>query len=1000
MNREGGIKVLLVEDAEADAELVLRELRKNGIIYVSRRVDREDDLHEALQEFRPHVILSDYSLPGRFDGYRALAISRQLAPDTPFIFVSVTIGEENAIESLKKGASDYVLKSNLFRLSNAVRRALEEVELRRLQKETERKVEEQRAFFRKIIDLDKNLIFAKDREGRFVLVNEAFAHFLGTTPGNLLGETNIDFISPANAGLVKHLQMDELEVMDTKCEKFFPEVKITDANGRVHWLQTVICPIISPNGSTDMILAVGTDITERKEMEDELHLSIERFETIARATNDVVWDWNLETGHLWRNESFKSLFGYEHDEAEPTINFWVERIHPEVRDAIKNRIDQVIKEGEKYWSDEYQFMRRDGSYAYVYDRGYVIRDDSRKGIRMVGAMMDISERREQEIKIAQLHRIRDVLSGINAIIIRVHDRETLFPEVCRIAVEHGKFAMAWIGLLDRVSNEIRPVAVFGEDKGFHDEAKFSIDAKKPEGQTLVATALRQNKVIFSNDVATTVEMKYQQELLQRGIHSAAALPLSMGDEVVGVVGLHSAEKNSFDEDEIKLLKEMAADISFALENIRREQQLNYLACHDVLTGLPNRDLFTDRLTQVLHLAMQGQVVGLLLLNIERFTHINDVYGRHVGDALLKEFAAHLKGTVSEQDHLARVGANCFAILLGDINEASAAAHFIEEKLHSVMPKLMMIEEQAIMVSNKVGVALSPDDGIEAEILFKNAEAALKSAKRENAKYLFYTRQMNALVAEKLMLENRLRQALDKEEFVLHYQPKINLVSEEVCGLEALIRWNTREGLVPPIRFIPLLEETGMIIEVGLWAIKKAMEDRLGWEKKGLRLLPIAVNVSSAQIRDKNFVSAVMSILGDFSNDKACLELEITETLIMDNLDNNIKKLYELKDNGVFISIDDFGTGYSSLSYMSKLPVDTLKIDRSFISDMLSSPDDTSIVSAIITLAHSLNMKVVAEGVETIEQANLLKFLKCDQFQGYLFSPPLPPLEIESYLRAE
>lgn len=998
MNHGVEIKVLLIEDVETDAELELRELRKSGIIYVSKRVDSEPDLRQALQEFKPHVILSDFSLPGYFDGYRALAISRELAPDIPFIFVSGTIGEENAIESLKNGASDYVLKSNLLRLSNAVKRALDESELKKLQKAAEREIEAQRTFFRKVIDLDKSLIFAKDREGRFALVNEAFAAFLGVTAGDLLGRSNVDLISRSNAELVKHLQMDELEVMDTKCEKFFPEVKITDAYGKIHWLQTVMRPIISPDGGADMILAVSTDITERKQMEDELRQSIERFETIARATNDAVWDWNLQTGYLWRNESFELLFGYG-EEAEPSIRFWMEHIHPDVRDVITSSLYQVIEGEEKYWSAEYRFMRHDGSYAYVYDRGYVIRDASGKGIRMIGAMMDMSERYAQEMKIARLHRIRDVLSGINSTIIRVHDQETLYQEACRIAVEYGKFAMAWIGLLDRTTREICPVAVCGEDKGFHDAARFSIDENKPEGHSLVATVLRENKVIFNNDVAAAVDVKYQQELLARGIHSIAALPLSMGDDVIGVFGLNSTEKNAFDEEEIKLLCEMAADISFGLESINREQQIKYLAYYDILTGLPNRELFTDRLVQALHPAVPGYAVALLLLDLERFAYVNDVYGRHVGDGLLKEFANHLRTCVPEQDRLARVGANCFAILLVDIHEPSVVAHFIEEKLHGVLPRTVMVEGRSILVSSKVGVALSPTDGIEAEVLFRNAEAALKSAKQANAKYLFYAREMNALVAEKLILENRLRQALDKQEFILHYQPKINLSSNEVCGLEALIRWQTQDGLVPPIKFIPLLEETGMIIEVGLWAIRKAMEDQRAWKEKGLTSPPIAVNVSSVQIKDKNFVPAVISILDCFPDDKTGLELEITETLIMENLDDNIKKFYELKDKGVRISIDDFGTGYSSLSYMSKLPVNALKIDRSFISDMLDNPDDTNIVSAIIMLAHSLNLKVIAEGVETTEQVNLLKSLECDQFQGYLFSPPVPPHDIETMLKA-
>jgi len=989
------VKVLLIEDVATDAELALRELRKSGIVCVSRRVDNEQDLRRELLEFKPQVILSDFSLSGTFDGRRALAISQELVPDTPFIFVSGTIGEENAIESLKSGATDYVLKTNLLRLGNAVIRALDEAELRQLQKKAEKDIEEQHAFFRKVIDLDKNLIFARDREGRYVFANQARAEVYGTTPEKLAGKRDSD-LTPHREESDRFRQSD-CEVIETRCEKFIHEEKVTDAGGKVRWLQIIKQPIFSADGEVEMVLSVATDITRRKQMEDELRRNIERFETISKATNDAVWDWDLSTDSLWWNDSFKILFGYQENEIEPHINFWVNRVHPDDRDDVKNGIYHVIEGKGKYWNDEYRFMRRDGSYAYVYDRGFVMRDSTGKGIRMIGAMMDMSDRHEQQLKIYRLNRIREVLSGINSTIVRVHDREILFNEACRIAVEYGKFVMAWIGLLNQATEEIQPVAIYGADRDYHSVARFSINESKPEGQNLVSRSLRENRVIVSNNIATTKGIKYRRELLERGFQSFAVLPLSVGGEAAGTFTLYSPEKDAFDEEEMKLLKEMAADISFALENIKREQQLNYLAYYDVLTGLPNRDLFSDRLTQALHTVTENHIAGLLLLDLERFSYINDVYGRHVGDATLKKFTARLRKMVPEPDHLARVGANCFAILLTEMNDPSAIAQFIENKLSPVVSRPLKIEGKNIKISGKVGVAIAPADGTDAEIILKNAEVALKTAKQGSVRYVFYARDMNAQVAEKLTLENRLQQALKKEEFILYYQPKINLANGQVCGLEALIRWNSKEGLIPPVKFIPLLEETGMIIDVGLWAIRKALQDRQRWKEKGLVPPRIAVNVSPVQIREKDFVSAITGVLDEFPDDNSGLELEITETLIMENLKDNIKKLAELRDKGIQISIDDFGTGYSSLSYMSKLPVNALKIDRSFISVMLSSPDDTSIVSAIISLAHSLNLLVIAEGVETLEQANLLKLLRCDQFQGYLFSPPVPFLDIESVL---
>jgi diguanylate cyclase (GGDEF)-like protein/PAS domain S-box-containing protein len=995
MDRE--VRVLLIEDVATDAELELRELRKSGMVFVSRRVDNEQDLRRELLEFRPEVILSDYSLSGSFDGRRALAISQELAPDTPFIFVSGTIGEENAIDSLKSGATDYILKTNLLRLSNAVLRALEESELRKLQKKAEREMEEQRAFLRKVIDLDKSMIFAKDREGRFVLANEAVANVFGVPVSDLMGKTNADFIPDPE--MVRNYQRDEMEVMETKTEKFFPEVKIKDVSGKTRWLQTVLSPIISADGNANMILAVGTDITERKKMEDELRQSIERFETISKATNDAVWDWDIVTGKLWWNESFKSLFGYREDEIEPHIDFWERHIHPDDRENVSRSLHQVFEGNGQYWNDEYRFMRRDGSYAYVYDRGYVMRDGNGKGVRMIGAMTDISDRYEQDMKIARLNRIHEVLSSINSTIVRVHDRDTLCNEACRIAVQQGKFAMAWIGMVDEDADEIRRVAIHGNDYGYLDTVRFSLDENIPEGKSLVSSALRQNRVKVADNIAVTpeIDVRFRRALSERGFRSLAVLPLNMAGKAVGTFTLYSHEIGAFDEAEMKLLSEMAADISFALEYIHKEHQLNYLAYYDVLTGLPNRNLFGDRLAQVFHSASENRIAGLLLMDIEHFAYINDVYGRHVGDAVLKEITGVLRNIIPEQDHLARVGPNCFAVLLAEINHPSAIAHFIEEKLYPAVSAPVAVEGQTIKLSGKAGVAISPDDGTDVEVLFRNAEAALKSAKQHGNKYVFYASEMNARVAEKLTLETRLRYALEKEEFILYYQPKINLGNGQVCGLEALIRWNSKEGLVPPVKFIPLLEETGMIVEAGLWVIKKAMQDRQSWRKKGLTPPRIAVNVSPVQIREKDFVKDITDILDKFPEEKSGLEIEITESLIMENLKENISKLARLREYGIQISIDDFGTGYSSLSYMSKLPVNALKIDRAFITAMLNNPDDTSIISAIISLAHSLNLSVIAEGVETLEQANLLKLLRCDEFQGYLFSPPVPPLDIESML---
>lgn len=848
------------------------------------------------------------------------------------------------------------------------------------------RLEEQWTFFRRIIDLDNNMIFAKDREGRFVLVNKATADIFGTTVDKLIGKSNDDVIFDPES--VARFSRDEQEIMDSLQEKFFPEVKIKDAEGKTRWLQTVLRPMVSEDGKAEIVLGVSADITERKRMEDELRRNIDRFEMVSRATNDAVWDLNPETGAIWWNDAFYSLFGYQRGEPDSTLDLWSDRVHPKDYQRVNDSLQKALSGTDTYWSQEYRFRNNDGSYAYVFDRGYILRDANGKVIRMIGSLMDITERHEQEYKIARLSRIRMVMSEINSMIVRIHDREELCDEACRIAVEHGGFPMVWIGLLDEETSEIRPVASHGDDKGYLQIARFSAREDIPEGQNLVSRALREKQSVISNNIAQTSGMRYQNELLERDFQSFAVLPLSIDDRVIGVFTLYSQDIDAFDEEERKLLLELVADVSFAFDHIQKEQRINYLAYYDILTGLPNRELFSDRLMQELHSTRRKHIHGLVLIDIERFAYINEALGRHIGDSVLKIFAERIKNVLPEEDHVARTAADAYAVFLTGMKSAAEMARFLEEKILPVLSEPVVIAGQQLQIAVKAGIAVLPNDGSDAETLFKNAEAALKNAKQSGARYLFYRREMNAQIAEKLELENRLRLALQKNEFVLAYQPKVDLKTNRIVGLEALIRWNSDKGMVPPDRFIPVLEETGLILDVGRWVIKKAMQDYQEWLTKGLQPPPIAVNISAIQLRQEDFVAHMDAVMQGIPDIGSRLELEITETVIMDDLEDNMTKLGKLRERGIGIGIDDFGTGYSSLRYMGRLPVTVLKIDRAFIANMMTSAEDQAIISAVIPLSHALGLIVIAEGVETMEQKTLLQDMQCDQFQGYLFSPPL------------
>jgi diguanylate cyclase (GGDEF)-like protein len=490
----------------------------------------------------------------------------------------------------------------------------------------------------------------------------------------------------------------------------------------------------------------------------------------------------------------------------------------------------------------------------------------------------------------------------------------------------------------------------------------------------------------------------KKELAERGINSLAIIPLIVGGESLGVLALYAADTGFFDEEEMKLLGELAGDIAFALDHIQKSERLDYVAYYDVLTGLANRALFNERLTQHLRIGDREHGLALVLLDLERFKAVNDSLGRHSGDELLKQVARRLAHCAGDPGRVGRLSGDQFGVMLDCAGHPDELARGVENQMRTCFAEGFRLESGAeLRVSVRGGIALAPRDGSDFETLHRNAEAALKKAKTSGERFMFYAGHMTEKAAERLTLENKLRLALDRDEFVLHYQPKVDIETRGIQGVEALIRWQSPElGLVPPMDFIPMLEETGMILEAGAWAMRRAALDHKSWIERALPAPRISVNVSAFQLRKRDFVHTVQAALAEDARTPG-LDLEITESLVMEDIAENMRKLAAVRDLGVGIAVDDFGTGYSSLRYLAMLPVQTVKIDRAFIVTMLKDPSTMTLVSMIIALAHSLSLKVVAEGVDSEEQAAALRALKCDQMQGYLFSKPLPLAELQALL---
>lgn len=742
--------------------------------------------------------------------------------------------------------------------------------------------------------------------------------------------------------------------------------------------------------------ALSAEIAERTRIEQEQA----RLVAILEATPDFVATGDSNGHTRYMNLAGLRMLGYEEDQPVAEISMgdgltdWARKL------VLETGLPTALRDG--VWRGETAFVGPDGreipiSQVIIAHRAA---DGGAGYFSTIGR--DITELKAQAARVARLNRVYAFLSGINSTIVRTRDRQRLFDEACRIAVDLGGFRMAWIGLFEPNGEDIEAAARAGHDDGYLDQIRLTAREDAADSCLLLVEALHTDAPVICNDVATDERMaRWRVQALERGFRALAVFPLHQGARRVGALLLYASEQGLFDDEEMRLLVEVAGDISFALDHIEKADQINYLAYFDAITDLPNRALFQERLAERLRVAeLDAERLAVCLFDVDRFKNINDTMGRRVGDMLLRQIAERITTVAGPRECVARIGADAFAFVLPNVQNERDAAHRLEQQLQACFAEPFTLDGCELRVSGKAGLAIYPIDATESELLFANAEAAWKNAKQTGERYLFYTQKMTDAVVRSFSLENNLRKALANEEFVLHYQPKVDIDNRRIVGVEALIRWQSPElGLIPPMQFIPLLEETRMILDVGAWALKRAVLDHQTWVDRGLVAPRIAVNVSAIQMRQKDFVDVVVDAIGSVAQTRP-IDLELTESLLMTDMQGNIEKLNALRALGLKIAIDDFGTGHSSLKYLAQLPVDTLKIDRSFIITMFKEPSAKILTQTIISLAHSLDLSVVAEGVDSEEQARFLKVLRCDQMQGYLFSKPLPMAEMTALLEPE
>jgi diguanylate cyclase (GGDEF)-like protein len=623
-------------------------------------------------------------------------------------------------------------------------------------------------------------------------------------------------------------------------------------------------------------------------------------------------------------------------------------------------------------------------------------------------MLDVRLQAEQGQK--RMNRALKLLSACNVTLIHAQEEAKLLDEICRLVVDIGGYNMAWVGFAEQDADKtVRLMAQYGDESGYLKGMKVCW-SDTPQGAGPTGSAIRTGRPSINQDYAKNPHLAAWREAAEmRGYRASIALPLIGKHRVLGALTMYSLETNVFSPEEVGLLEELANDLAFGIETLRTrlehaaaEKQLAFLAHHDVLTGLPNRLLLREHFTQArLHAEQTQSGVAVLFLDLDNFKQINDTLGHNYGDQLLMRVVARLRDClqVCQRDAhtLSRQGGDEFVILLyqtRDIGIIGSIARYLTEAFTEPFD----LEHYTINTTFSIGISVYPNDGDNFDVLLKNADTALYQAKDSGRDtYRFFSEQMQRDAQAQLHLQGQLRHALKHQEFRLYYQPQIQLDTEAMIGVEALIRWqHPQRGLLAPSEFIVLAERTGLIVPIGEWVLNEACRQAQCWRARGHDLV-MAVNLSSLQFKRGNLLDTVARALQQSGLPADQLELELTESILLQDVDGVIKTLHNLKEMGVKLSIDDFGTGYSSLSYLKRLAVNKLKIDQSFIHDLPQDPDSTAIVKAIIQLGHILQLTVIAEGVETQAQLTALRENSCDQVQGYFYSRPVTAEQFEQHL---
>ena len=891
---------------------------------------------------KPALILSDFMMPG-MSGGRLAEIIRQHPDldDTPIVMLTAKADDHLRSQLLRHGVQDYIQKP--FSVEELLARLAGLIKERHRVGRRLRNMEER---FRATFEQAATGIAHVSPDGHWLRVNQKLCDIVGYSDEELLKLSFQDITHPddleSDVELAKKLLEGELN-------SYGLEKRYIRKDREIVWIKLTASLVRDEKGEPEYFISVVEDIAQRKAAELALQESEERFRLIAGTIPEAIW---LIEGSPWRfayvSPAYETIWNRSAAELYENPLLQQQFIDEADRDWVSQAKWESIDSRQPF-ELEYRIVRPDGSLRWVRERGHPVMLSQMSEGRYVGIANDVTESRLADEHLRQAATVFE--SAGEAVIITDLDGDI-------IAVNQAFYRITGYTEAEVLGRNVRV---------------FRSDRHGPEFFQSLWASLR-------------LTGQWQGEIWNRRKN--------------GELYLCQMTMSSVQNEQQRPCRYVAlmTDIS---QLRRSEEQLTHLAHYDPLTGLPNRLLLQSRLEHSLSQARRAQQrVAVLFVNLDRFQTINDSLGHKAGDTLLVEASTRLKQRLRQEDTLGRLGGDEFMLILEDTERPEVAAEVANSILVGLSAPFHLPDSAELYISASIGISIYPDDGSSTSELLRNADNALHQAKALGRNcFCFYTASMNADALQKLELNAALRKAIDRQEFVLHYQAKADLHSGRICGAEALIRWPQEDGrLLPPGQFIPLAESTGLIVPIGTWVIDECCRQLRAWHDAGLSECRVALNVSARQFHAGNLPEVVNSAMQRHGLDARFLELELTESMLMDDPRQTIEILQALKKLGVRLSLDDFGTGYSSFSYLQRFPIDALKIDQSFVRDISTNPGAAVIAASIIDLAHRMGLKVVGEGIEKEEQLSCLRAQGCDEIQGYLFSKPLPAAEFEALFR--